>query len=539
MISVADVVVEALRARGVTMMFGVPGGGTNLDLIEAGERAGIRFVLAHSETAALFMASTYGEMTGRPGVGLCTLGPGVANSANGLAHAFLDRTPVLLISDRYPDGHVGVVTHQTLDHAAVVGPLTKWTGTLRQGDARSVIERAIREACAEPAGPVHLDFPQGEDSASPEEAARDAPESPLRKIDPITASSELVGRVRTLTGSAKRPLIIAGIETRHEATAVARALGPILNAGVPVLTTYKAKGIVPETSEWWGGIFTNAAAEEPLVHQADLIVLVGVDPVELIPRSWTYQTQVISLRRTPSDSRYVVPDIELVTELGPGLERISSGTVWRPTWSAGVLLEHRRSLVGRLRSPVAGLQPADVIENAWALAPDDAIATVDSGAHMFLATELWTATQPGRFLISNGLATMGYALPAAIAAALVAPDTTVVCFTGDGGLFMQIGELETAARLQSRIVVVVLDDTGFSLIRVKQTRKGYGTAGVDFGASRLDRVAEALGVPARTASTVPEFREAMRWALSVDGPVLICARIDATVYDDMFAAIRG
>ena len=288
-----------------------------------------------------------------------------------------------------------------------------------------------------------------------------------------------------------------------------------------------------------GGIFTNAAAEEPLVRQADLVVLVGVDPVELIPRPWTYQAPLISLRRTPNGSRYLAPDVELITELGRGLERISSETAWRPVWRNDAVREHRRSLVGRLRSAAAGLQPADVIETARALAPNDAVVTVDSGAHMFPATELWTATQPGRFLISNGLATMGYALPAAIAAALVVPEATVLCVTGDGGLFMQLGELETAARLRSRVVVIVLDDTGFSLIRVKQARKGYVPAGVTFGPSKLDRAAEALGVPARTASTVPEFREAMQWALEVDGPTLVCARIDATVYDDMFAAIRG
>ena len=537
--TVADVVVEALRARGVTAMFGVPGGGTNLELIEAGERAGIRFVLAHSETAALFMASTYGEMTGRPGVAVGTLGPGVANSANGLAHAYLDRTPVLLISDRYPDAHVGVVTHQTLDHAAVVRPLTKWSGTLRRGEARGVIERAIREACAEPAGPVHLDFPQGEEAAAPEEAARHADERSPREIPAIAASSESLARARTLIGLAKRPIIITGIEVRYEPAAVARALAPILDAGVPILTTYKAKGIVPETSEWWGGIFTNAAAEEPLVRQADLILLVGLDPVELIPRPWSYQAPLVSLRRTQDGSRYLAPEVEIITELGPGLEHISSETAWQSAWNHGVLREHRRTLIGRLRSAAAGLQPADVIETARALAPHDAVVTVDSGAHMFPATELWTATQPGRFLISNGLATMGYALPAAIAAALVVPDTTVVCFTGDGGLFMQLGELETAARLRSRVVVIVLDDAGFSLIRVKQARKGYVPAGVAFGPSKLDQAADSLGVPARTASTVPAFKEAMQWALTRNGPALVCARIDATSYDDLFAAIRG
>jgi acetolactate synthase-1/2/3 large subunit len=534
---VADVVVEALRARGVTMMFGVPGGGTNLELLEAGARAGIRFVLTHSESAALFMAATYGEMTGRPGVALCTLGPGLANSANGLAHALLDRAPVILISDRYADAQTATVTHQTLDHAAVVRPLTKWTGTLTRATARAAMQRAISEACAEPAGPVHLDFPQGEETGNlgaPEAAA----EPHAAAVGRGTPSVEDIGRAGALVESAQRPVVIAGLEVRYEAAEVAGVLAPIAGSGVPVLTTYKAKGIVPETGEWWGGIFTNALAEEPLVRLADLIALVGVDPVELIPRAWSYRAPVVSLRRAADGSRYLRPDVEVVTDLAAGIERIFSRRR-QLAWTREEVKEHRQVLTRRLRSASGGLQPADVVEIARVAVPDDAIVAVDSGAHMFPATELWTAVHPGRFLISNGLATMGYALPAAVAASLVAAGAPVVCLTGDGGFLMQAGELETAARLNVRVIVVVLDDDGFSLIRVKQTRKGYASEGVAFRPSRLDRIAEALGIPARVAATVSEFRSAMRWAAGVDGPTFVCARIDPTAYTETFAAIRG
>ena len=235
------------------------------------------------------------------------------------------------------------------------------------------------------------------------------------------------------------------------------------------------------------GVFTGGALEEPIVRRADLIIAFGLDPVELIPRRWPYAAPVLSLGARPVDAiprcappgggAYFTPALEVVGDLAldprgaraaPRRARTPARTGTWPRWT-GCGASARRAL----EVPVPGLAPHRVVQITRELMPAGAIATVDAGAHMFPATAYWHAVEPGECLISNGLATMGFALPAAIAAQLVHPERRVVCFTGDGGLLMVASELETAARLRLPIVIVVFDDGALSLIEVKQEQKGY------------------------------------------------------------------
>lgn len=537
----ADAIVAALKDAGIDMIFGVPGGGTGLELIEAGMRSGMRFVLTQSESAALFMASTCAEITGVPGVALCGLGPGVTNSVNGLAHALLDRIPIILIADRYPEPQASLVSHQKLDHRSLLGTLVKWSATLSADAADSITRRAIREACIEPCGPVHLDFPQSETTKPvgiPE--GRHVPASPSLVTGLGLPSQDLLGEARRMLWSAKRPVAVVGLQARrpglHAAPAL-RALAAL--ARMPVFATYKAKGLVAETGPWWIGTFTNAVPEAEVLSRADLILMVGVDAVEFLPRPWSFSAPVISVVRTPDPSRYAPIAVELEGDIAGCLERLLDGQSGASVWKEAEVVEYRRRLQGQLRSSDNGLDPARAIELARRMASPRAVACVDSGAHMFPATELWTAPEPGRFFISSGLATMGYALPASVAAALLMPDDPVFCFTGDGGLLMQLGELRTAARLGVRTITVVFDDHTLSLIKLKQDQRGYASAGVDLGSADLARVSEGLAVPARVASSEDELESALTWALRANGPVLISAKVEAAAYRPAFRAIRG
>jgi acetolactate synthase-1/2/3 large subunit len=294
-------------------------------------------------------------------------------------------------------------------------------------------------------------------------------------------------------------------------------------------------------------VFTGGTLEEPLMREADLIVAVGLDTVELIPRAWPYRVPVVSLTRcagasAPAAGRYFAPAVEVEGDLDTALEALAPRLASRAAadWDVAWLDRTRRARRAALEVAVPGLAPHRVVQLVREAMPAGTIASVDAGAHMFPATAYWDAVEPGEFLISNGLATMGFALPAAIAAQLARPQRRVVCFTGDGGLMMVAAELETAARLGLPVLVVVFDDRALSLIAVKQAQRGYAEAGMRYDGPDLERLAASFGIPAWTAATEGELSRALAAAQRVDaGPALIAARIDASGYGRTLEIVRG
>lgn len=540
--NVAEVIVEALAAAGVARIFGVPGGGSNLDIMEAARARGLPFVLCHQETAACIMAAVTGEITGRPGAAISALGPGVTASATGLAHARLDRAPMLLVSDRHPDGALVFATHQRLDHAAHLGPIVKGSVTIGAASASHWIAHAVQLALAEPRGPVHVDLPADVASAPALPAAVRLTPPPL----PAPASADL-DRAAGLIAGARRPVLVAGLGCRPADAKWLRAFAEAMP--VPVLTTYKAKGAMPEPHPLSLGVFTGGALEEPIMRRADLLITFGLDPVELIPRPWPYAAPVLSLARSPAAdlalgtgaTGYYRPALEVVGDLGALLDelapRLRGETV--TDWDVAEVDRLRRQRRAALAVPVPGLPPHRVVQVAREAAPAGTIATVDAGAHMFPATAYWDATEPGELLISNGLSTMGFALPAAIAAQLAHPDRRVVCFTGDGGLMMVASELETVVRLGLPIVVVVFDDAALSLIRIKQEQRALADAGVRYSGPDLVALARAFGMDAHVAGSEPELGRSLTRALAAPRPALVAARIDASGYRRTLEIVRG
>ena len=542
--TVAELIVEGLLRADVPRLFGVPGGGSNLEVLEAARARGLPFVLCHQEWAATIMAAVTGELTGRPGAVLSTLGPGVTASATGLAHALLDRSPLLYLSDRHPAGVLAYATHQYVDHAAHLGPIVKGSVTVSPDSAGHWVAHAVQLALAEPRGPVHLDLPA--DVAG-------APAVPVATtMTPPTVpvpDDALVERAAEMIRGAKRPLVIAGLGCRAADAKWLRAFCEALPA--PVLTTYKAKGAIPDPHPLAMGIFTGGALEEPLVRRADLIITFGLDTVELIPRRWSYPAPVLSLARGPSsDPRlraagggaYFTPALEVVGDLGTILEDLAPRIMRRDVkadWDVAEVDRIRRERAAALEVPVPGLAPHRVAQIARELTAAGSIATVDAGAHMFQTTTYWHALEPGELLISNGLATMGFALPAAIAAQLVHPDRRVVCFTGDGGLMMVVAELETVVRLGLPIVIVVFNDAALSLIEVKQEQKGFEGVSMRYAGPDLIALGRAFGIRALAATDEPTLHGALIAAQTAPGPTLIDARIDPSGYRTMLEIVRG
>ena len=532
--TVAEILVDGLRRAGVQRIFGVPGGGSSLELLEAARVQGLPFVLCHQESAACIMAAVTGELGGAPGAALSTLGPGVSASATGLAHAYLDRSPLIYLSDRHPGATLDFANHQAFDHAALLSPVVKGSLAITAESAGHWVAHAAQLAMKEPRGPVHLDLPAdvaGRPAVPFATAVTAAP-------PPHPAAADLDGAMAMIK-RAKRPVVLAGLQSRAADAKWLRAFAEALPA--PVLTTYKAKGMLPDPHPLAMGVFTGGALEEPVVGRADLIIAFGLDTVELIPRRWSYSAPVLSLARGPSGGGgYFTPALEVVGDLGVILEELAPRLrQHHADWDVVEVDRLRRERRCALEIGVPGLAPHRVVQITRELTAAGTMATVDAGAHMFQAAEYWQTVEPGEFLISNGLATMGFALPAAIAAQLACPDRRVVCFTGDGGFMMVAAELETAARLRLPITVIVFNDAALSLIEIKQEQKGFAGASMRYAGPDPALLARSFGVAAWTAADEPGFTRALVAAQGETGPTLIDARIDPSGYRRMLEIVRG
>ncbi|MGH9174995.1 MAG: thiamine pyrophosphate-binding protein [Vicinamibacterales bacterium] len=532
MAAVADLIIASLRGAGVHTLFGLPGGGSNLDLIAAAGRADLPFVLTSTETAAALAAIAQAEITGRPGACLTTLGPGVTSVVNGVACAFLDRAPLVVFTDSHSVAADGAFEHQRLDQAALMRPITKSSAAVTAENAARVVACAIRTASAYPPGPVHLECPGDVASAH----LVSAPAMGDHATAPVEAGA--APSVPDFLAGARRPLLLVGLGARRSDDAVAiRSLCE--RRHLPAMVTYKAKGVVPDGHEWFGGVFTNATIEQAVVEDSDVIIGIGLDPVELLPRRWKHDQPIVYVGPWTVEDRHVPFAAQIVTDIVAGTDQLVAAlsvSDWDSTRLRQQVSEQRR----HVSIPAGPLAAHRVVEIAAAqLASREGRVTVDAGAHMLPATMLWPVSEPNHLLISNGLSTMGFAVPAAIGAALVDRSRPVAALTGDGGLLMCLGELSTAVRLRLRIIVIVFSDASLSLIEIKQQARRFQPAGVSLGVIDWPALAAGFGATAWVASDEAELERAIGQSLACDGPTLIEARIDRSNYGATLRAVRG
>ncbi len=535
--TLADSILAAFKAHGVRRIFGVPGGDSSLDLIAAAGRQGIDFVLTRGETAAAMMAAVTAELTGAPGVVLTGIGPGAASAVNGVAYAGLERAPLIIITDAREAGANGQMPpHQTFDQPALFAPIVKDSRRLRPEDGVRVLEELLDFALDEPKGPVHLDLSAEAAGTAVAAVTSRSPRAAVR--EGVTGDLAAVGK---LLAASRRPMILAGTQTRAEG--VAAPLRQFAEAlCCPVLTSYKAKGVLADGHPRVVGQFTGARAEFDVLKGADLLIAVGLDPIEVIPAPWRAKSPLLALSRHPGPEFPVVPAARLQGPLVGGLARLAEAAA-PSDWTQGEIAALRERLRGSLRLEGAGHTAENSIQAAVAAARVQGgpwpRLTVDAGAHMFSPMALWPAEAPNDVLKSNGLSTMGFALPAAIASSLAEPARPVLAVTGDGGLLMCLAELSTAARLGCRLCVLVLNDAALSLIDVKQQRQqrppeGVRTPTVDFAAA-----ARGLGCRAWSVAAGVPIEPALSAAFAEDGPTLIDVIIDPSGYGAQLAALRG
>lgn len=525
--TVADAIATTLEAYGVKHIFGIPGGGSNLEIIDACEARGMTWILAHTETAAALMAAATGELTGTPGVVATGLGPGATSAVNGIAYAYLDRAPVLLLTDAYRPGSHDFITHQKIDHGALYAPIVKGSERARPEDVSTVLSGLLDCALTPPLGPVHLDL-------SAIDAAATATEAGVKSEREIPALAGDVAAARKLIDGARRPVIIAGIQARDDQAATAlAALSDHL--ACPVMTTYKAKGVYADGAPRHAGLFTGAKTEAAWLADADLMILFGVDPVELVASPWPYTMPVLELAEAEVRPHYTDIAASLFGTL-PALAEAVSGAGQPANWSDAPAPQALPEIDG---DGSGGISPLALVRAVVDAAPESARITIDAGAHMLAPMALWPAKKPFDVQISNGLSTMGLALPAAIASALAEPERPVIAFTGDGGLAMCLAELATLARHDLPVTVVVFNDAALSLIDVKQQQRGFETAGVRYPALDLALIGVGAGLHGVRAETEAELQAALEQVFANPGPALIDARVDPSGYRAMFEAIRG
>ncbi|HEY7493779.1 MAG TPA: thiamine pyrophosphate-binding protein [Candidatus Tectomicrobia bacterium] len=523
MVTYADVIAKLLADAGIEYIFGMPGSRASVELIEAARKQGLHYVLSNNEAAAAVMAATYGVLQRRPGVCSTGVGPGATNAVNGVAHAHLERAPMLLFTDCYPADLYRHLPRQRVDQVELFRAVTKGTFPIADDTAERSTRRALQLAMEGRPGPVHLDLP---DDVMQHEAAGLPEPLPYQRWDGIPGPSSVA--IQSLAASIKqatRPILVAGLEVnRSGCEAQLQALAETLQA--PVLGTISVKGSLADRHPLCAGTFMGSEARHELLAQSDLIITVGLDVVELFePGTWPYHQRLVNIDRVPHLDGLFRPAQELVGDIGATLEALipllAPGGGWRPEEIAA-LRQRQRPVV-----PANGprLLPAAALDIMRALLPDNTILTTDAGQHKVYASRLWTCHQPLSYLTSSGLGTMGVAIPIAIAAKLVRPHQPVVALTGDGGFLMRVSELETARREGVPILVVIFNDGYLNLIKMKQDRQGYPVLGSQFAPVDYVRVSEGFGFHAACVETEAAMRDALQHAIASGEPWVIDARI--------------
>lgn len=529
-----EVLVEAFRDAGTPFIVGHPGG-ESVEMMDAARQRGMRFILMKQETAGAMLASTWGDLTGSPGVCLSTRGPGAANMVNGVAHAWMDRSPLIVVTDQYPAHAYETGLRQRLNQQQLYAPVTKWNTTIGARTVRQQVRRGVRIATAPAPGPVQFDLPADQTTRPADELFAGPPLVP----DIISVVPDRAGLKTPLNmlDSAKKPILLVGLgvlwcNASAELVALAERLG------APVLTTTKCKGVIPEDHPLAAGCIIGGTIERDMINQADLIVTVGLDAIELQPKPWPYAAPVLSLANIQSLDALVPAAPEVIGHLKPLIAGLAEWSKEGSGWGERATRAFREQVTAALTTNAKGLTPERVIETARDLFPRDTIATCDAGASRLLVAQKWKSYAPREFLASNGLGSMGYGVPGALGARLAHPERPILAMVGDGGFLMAVAELQTAVRENLPIIVVVFDDQEIGLIRVKQEIKQIPTYGVGLGGMDWEKLAQGFGADGTVVDNEHALGDALNAAQKSGRTTLIAARIDPSGYVDQFNALR-
>lgn len=530
----AELVVDCLIKQGVKYIFGIPG--AKIDTIyDVLKDRGPELIVCRHEQNAAFMAAAVGRITCKPGVCLVTSGPGASNLATGIATANVENDPVVALVGAVPRADRLKRTHQSMDNAALFQPITKFSAeVVDPKNVPEVVTNAFRAAESTPAGASVVSFPQDVMSARTTVAALGPLESP--KLG--TAAEESIDAAVEALKNAKMPVILAGMRAnRFSVVSAVRSL--LRKISFPVVETFQAAGLIPRDMEehFFGriGLFRNQPGDLVL-EKADVVLTIGYDAVEYDPKFWNNsgKRKIIHLDEVRADiDHFYQPSIELVGDIPGTVNRIKEKMTHLHITEANmnVLDEMRTRLNARDEPPKRAdsrlVHPLSLIHTLRQLISDDTTVTCDVGSHYIWMARHFRSYEPKTLLFSNGMQTLGVALPWAMAASLIHGRAKTVSLSGDGGFLFSAMELETAVRLKLPIVHIVWRDGTYDMVAFQQQIKYHRTSGVDFGNIDIVKYAESFGAKGLRVNAPEELETVLREGLAVqDGPVVIDVPVD-------------
>jgi len=530
----SDLMVKALEAEGVEYIFGIPGE-ENLDLLESLRDSSIQLILTRHEQGAGFMAATYGRLTGKVGVCLSTLGPGATNLVTPAAYAQLGAMPMLMITGQKPIKTSKQGRFQVIDVVDMMRPITKYTTQVVSGDRiPSVVREAFRLASEERPGAVHIELP--EDIADEQTSVPLIKPSVVRR--PIAEYKSIKAAVDMIK-AAKSPVLLIGAAANRKLTS--KMLREFVDkTGIPFITTQMGKGVLNETDKLFMG--NTALSSGDFVHRviarADLIINVGHDVVEKPPFFMeSDQQQVIHINfETAAVDPVYFPQLEVVGDIANSIwqinETINADCKWELDFYSDVhnaYIEHRDASESDDRFPML---PERMVKDVRSAMPENGIVTLDNGVYKIWFARNYPAAMRNTLLLDNALATMGAGLPSAMAAKLVHPDRPVITVCGDGGFMMNSQEVETAVRLKLHIVIIILRDDAYGMIKWKQSNMGFNNYGLDYGNPDFVKYIESYGGKGWRIAAASELKSQIEKCLAEPAVHLIDVPVDYSLNDE-------
>ncbi|HDI0197010.1 TPA: acetolactate synthase AlsS [Staphylococcus aureus] len=524
----ADMVIDTLKNNGVEYVFGIPGAKIDY-LFNALIDDGPELIVTRHEQNAAMMAQGIGRLTGKPGVVLVTSGPGVSNLTTGLLTATSEGDPVLALGGQVKRNDLLRLTHQSIDNAALLKYSSKYSEEVQDPESLSeVMTNAIRIATSGKNGASFISIPQDVISSPVESKAISLCQKPSLGVPSEQDINDVIEAIK----NASFPVLLAGMRgSSAEETNAIRKL--VERTNLPVVETFQGAGVISRELEnhFFGrvGLFRNQVGDE-LLRKSDLVVTIGYDPIEYEASNWNKEldTQIINIDEVQAEiTNYMQPKKELIGNIAKTIEMISV-KVDEPFINQQHLdeLEQLRTHIDEETGIKATheegiLHPVEIIESMQKVLTDDTTVTVDVGSHYIWMARNFRSYNPRHLLFSNGMQTLGVALPWAISAALVRPNTQVVSVAGDGGFLFSSQDLETAVRKNLNIIQLIWNDGKYNMVEFQEEMKYKRSSGVDFGPVDFVKYAESFGAKGLRVTNQEELEAAIKEGYETDGPVLI------------------